>query len=242
MKKCPQCSTVYEEEIRYCLKDGNPLDDWSEPVSETVEIEDDESETIIRNHPPAIDFSNAERERGPIVIDFSKPETSQEEPETPPVVTIVKEKKEKSGYGFMLFIGLLLGGAMVVAGMFLARNFFGGNNAANSATEERININVQSGKKPTTKNPTPAETVQTASAKHESRTAAPDSEFNGRVITLNAYVRSAANRNASEVDILPMNDRINIGERENPNSPWYKVICEHGVTGWMHGDTIEFTN
>jgi hypothetical protein len=38
-----------------------------------------------------------------------------------------------------------------------------------------------------------------------------------------------------------MNDRIDIIRRENENSPWYQIECEHGTGGWMHGDTIEFT-
>ena len=66
-------------------------------------------------------------------------------------------------------------------------------------------------------------------------------KFNGRVIMLNAYVRSAPSKSANKVDILPMDDRINIERRENANSPWYYVTCEHGTSGWMHGDTIEFT-
>ncbi len=44
-----------------------------------------------------------------------------------------------------------------------------------------------------------------------------------------------------EIDVLPVDDRITIERRENEKSPWYYVTCEHGASGWMHGNTIEFT-
>ena len=69
-----------------------------------------------------------------------------------------------------------------------------------------------------------------------------DEDFNGRVIVENANVRSAPSASASQVDILPDGDRITIERRENATSPWYYVTCEHGISGWMHGNTIEFTN
>ena len=87
---------------------------------------------------------------------------------------------------------------------------------------------------------TNANTVD-STALHSEKTLAADDEFNGRVITLNAYVRSAPSKTATQIAVLPQDDRINIGTRESPNSPWYKVVCEHGTSGWMHGDTIEFT-
>jgi len=68
-----------------------------------------------------------------------------------------------------------------------------------------------------------------------------DKKYNGRVITLNAYVRSAPDQFAPEVDVLPLDDRLIIGKRASANSPWYRVTCEHGTKGWIHGNTVEFT-
>jgi len=83
--------------------------------------------------------------------------------------------------------------------------------------------------------------IQHCTGKHAVRTDDADDEFNGRVITLNAYVRSQPSRTAREIDVLPIDDRLEIEERENENSPWFEVTCEHGTKGWMHGNTIEFT-
>ena len=66
-----------------------------------------------------------------------------------------------------------------------------------------------------------------------------DSEFNGLVNTENANLRSSPNSTVS--DILPKGDRLDISDRENAASPWYRVVCEHGLAGWMHGNTIKFT-
>ena len=82
--------------------------------------------------------------------------------------------------------------------------------------------------------------INEMSKKHETRTSADDDEFNGRVIAVNAYVRTSPSRSSDEIDVLPVDDRINIEKRENENSPWYYVTCEHGTSGWMHGNTIEF--
>ena len=70
----------------------------------------------------------------------------------------------------------------------------------------------------------------------------PNEDFNGRVIAQNAYVRAAPRSSSNQVDILPVDDRIEIERRENADSPWYYVTCEHGIGGWMHGNTIEFTD
>jgi len=83
--------------------------------------------------------------------------------------------------------------------------------------------------------------TEAASLKHAQPTAADAEEFNGRVIARNAYVRASPSKSAAQIDVLPLNDRINIERREDESSPWFYVSCEHGTKGWMHGDTIEFT-
>ncbi len=90
----------------------------------------------------------------------------------------------------------------------------------------------------------PAETpldIDKLTQKPETRTSADDEKFNGRVIAVNAYLRASPNRSSDETDVLPIDDRINIERRETEKSSWYLVTCEHGANGWMHGNTIEFT-
>jgi hypothetical protein len=124
--------------------------------------------------------------------------------------------------------------AAIIFAMYLSQK-----NANQASDAANRNASVSSAQTP---KPTPAETPITASAKHEKRTDASNDEFNGRVISKNAYVRSSPSRNSKEIDILPVDDRLNVEERENENSPWFHVTCEHGTSGWMHGNTIEFTH
>ena len=113
-------------------------------------------------------------------------------------------------------------------------------NQKKQPAQVNINVNKPIVSTPTVKE-TPTATPITASAKHEKRTDTDDDEFNGRVISQNAFVHAAPNRNSKQIDVLPVDDRLNIEERENESSPWFRVTCEHGTSGWMHGNTIEYT-
>ena len=126
-----------------------------------------------------------------------------------------------------------------MATLLLARSFYQNNNTDKVKVTQTSDTNSNETVKiaPTE---TPINIIESAK-KHETRTSADDEEFNGRVIASNAYVRASPSRNSDETDVLPVDDRINIERRENENSPWYFVTCEHGTSGWMHGNTIEFT-
>lgn len=232
MKRCPQCSALYEDATQFCLNDGQPLIEDAPPNDNL------EEETVIH--------------RDPIIVDFNQPNFP---PETvayqtaPPVnqPTIIIEKPRSTGkYLLFLMIGLLLGGGLVLGTLFVAGTLNRGNDSDNSnasrSRAEKVAVSNQNVVVPANGNAAPNNANAVAvNAVHEEKTGAADDEFNGRVITLNAYVRTAPSKNSAETAVLPKNDRLTIGERENPNSPWYKVTCEHGISGWMHGDTIEFT-
>ena len=247
MKRCPQCSTVYSDETQYCLNDGAVLIEENSPSSETEEFEE---ETIIRHDPIVVDFGAA-----------NQPTEQFNYQPAPPAnrPTIIVEKQRNTGkYLLFLIVGLVLGGGLVLVGLLTARTFSRGDTMANGKTSNKTqtekvlvsnqspsaqanaveNINSQSNANLALND----SSVVEANKIHEEKTSAADDEFNGRVITLNAYLRAAPSKTSSQVSILPKGDRLKIGERENPNSPWYKVTCEHGESGWMHGDTIEFTN
>ncbi|MEP6901806.1 MAG: SH3 domain-containing protein [Actinomycetota bacterium] len=231
MKRCPQCNSVFEDSLVYCTNDGTPLLEETFVLPSESSPLDAEEITVIHHAPITIDIPNTPALAPTEAFNYQIPPATN-------VVPVVIEKRRNTGrYLLFLFIGLILGGGLVLAavlfGIFLYQN-------KSAQTANTANRNSQVNSVQTTKT-SPTETPKTVSAKHEKHTDAPDDEFNGRVITLNAYVRSSPNRNSKEIDILPVDDRLNIAERENENSPWYHITCEHGTTGWMHGNTIEFT-
>ena len=225
MKKCPQCSSVYGDDVQFCLNDGTPLveENFTLPSAGS----DFEAETIIRHDPIVVNIPGE---------NYPPPNVYQ----TPPVETVIIEKpvRRRNPLVFLLF-GLLLGGGLVLATLFAARSFLLKDNANTVKINQPAEINANQ-----TVKVSPTETplnISEMSKKHETRTSADDEEFNGRVIAVNAYVRASPSRSSDEIDVLPIDDRINIEKRENENSPWYYVTCEHGTSGWMHGNTIEFT-
>lgn len=239
MKKCPQCSQVFENEIAYCSNDGTPLVEEVFTLPSTGDFDDD---TVVR--------------RSPIVVDLSQPKKAAAYPninQPPPtstadnIIVEVPAKKNSRNAAVYLALGLLLGGILVLGTLILSRNFYSGDANGNS---KQIAVNVSAQNAATTKTSSPENKNisanknaldLTANAKHDARTATDDEEFNGRVIARNAYVRASPAKSAAQTDVLPLGDRISIEQRENESSPWFYVSCEHGTSGWMHGDTIEYT-
>lgn len=244
MKKCPQCNAVYKDELLYCLSDGTAL--VEQPVSSPplAANDYDDSETVIRSEPIVINFSKPEETSEPIMIDFSDVETVVHPPkqsEELPQVTVIEKPVEKtSNYALFLIIGLFIGGGLVLLTLFLARSFFSSDenvNAGNTAPIERAVTVSNSNSNQNTAN----QAIQNAAAKHEKPNPTADVNLlNGSVIAVNAYVRALPNKDSAEIDVLPIGDRIQIEKRENDTSPWYQIKCEHGTTGWMHGNTIQF--
>lgn len=204
MKRCPQCNKVFQDSIDFCLDDGTQLveEAFVLPTENTIETEE---ETIIHHEPIKIDIR---RNHHSEVVEI--PEVTSQ-PNT--VVPIIVEKEGNTGkYLLFLFVGLLLGGGLVIATLWFAYS-----RLSNSNNTQPETVQVSSGK-----HITPNKTRQ-------------DSEFNGFVLSENANIRSSAEGNI--LDTLPQNDRLNILERDNA---WYRVVCEHGIGGWMHGNTIRF--
>lgn len=248
MKICPKCQKVYKDEIRFCLSDGTPLvESQTAPTATDYE----EPETVIsRNYraseePIIIDFGKPETKTEPIMIDFSDVETvvhpPKEAEELPQVTVIEKPVTKTSNYALFLVLGLFIGGGLVLLTLFLARSFFSGENvnANNSTQNQAVTTAGNNAAVNSTANANQA--IQTAAAKHEKPNPSADvNVLNGKVIAVNAYVRALPNKDSAEIDVLPIGDRLEIKDRENPTSPWYQVVCEHGTVGWMHGNTIAF--
>lgn len=227
MKRCPRCNSVFQDTLVYCTNDGTPLIEENF-VLPSENVPDQEEETLIRHEPLTIEIPSAPAPTA---------QFGYEIPPTGNVVPVVVERPRSAGRNMLFLIsGLVIGGGLVLAAVLFGLFLYQSQNSANHTNQ---NSSVTS--TPNTK-AAPTDTPKTASAKHEKPTDAADDEFNGRVITLNAYVRASPSRSSKEIDILPINDRLNIIERENEESPWYRVTCEHGTTGWMHGNTIEYTH
>lgn len=222
MKRCPQCNIVFEDENIYCLNDGTNLieENFSLPSN------DFEAETVIRHEPIMINLSSENIPPEPVV--YQKP---------PNETVIIKQPATRKNAAIFLVLGLLLGGGLVLATLLLARSFYQTGDTKTVKVNQSANSNKIVKVSPTE---TPLK-LEKPSQKHETRTSADDDEFNGRVIAVNAYLRASPNRSSAETDVLPIDDRLNIERRETEKSPWYLVTCEHGANGWMHGNTIEFT-
>lgn len=241
MKRCPQCHTVFESELVFCQNDGTPLVDENFSLPSLSES-DFEAETIIRREPIVVDLSAQSQNIAP---DENLNHQTSSPTAIESVVVEVPAKNSSGKYVVFLALGLVLGGALVLATLMLAKSFYAGNGANNNLKQITVNVSEQNVKAKTTplenRNENKNSFEPMANGKHEARTATDDEEFNGRVIALNAYVRASPSRTAAQIDILPMSDRIDIERREDESSPWFYITCEHGTSGWMHGDTIEFT-
>ena len=233
MKVCPQCSSVYGDDFVYCSNDGTIL--IEKQLISPTETDNAEAETIIRRDPFVIDFNE------PLPTPAETVEmTNQALPQVAPIV--VEKTSNSKFYALFLLVGLLIGGTLVLVTLLAARFI-------NRPSETDVSIQTKTNENRNQKSPEninaerDTEVDKIADEIHQKRDAdKPDEDFNGRVIVANANVRSAPRSNAKQVDILLVDDRISIERRDHSNSPWYYVSCEHGISGWMHGNTIEFTD
>lgn len=242
MKRCPQCSRVFANDTAFCPHDAARLveENFSLP-SIDGDFEDD---TVVRRQPIVVDLSKGNAPALENIRQAPPPSTADN------IVVRVPAKSNSKSAAIYLALGLLLGGILVLTTLIFARGFFSNGDGGNSK-QIAVNVSTQNAN---ARNSAPANRIETnanppnknaidlsANAKHDERTTAADGEFNGRVIALNAYVRASPSKSAAQTDVLPLDDRINIERRENESSPWFYVTCEHGTSGWMHGDTIEYT-
>ena len=222
MKRCPQCQNMFDDENSFCLNDG------------TVLIPD--LPHTIAYSPPTIPHQAS------FVVDLS-PESEIPTQFTPiPSVSAPNQtaKKSSGNYAVPLLIGLLLGGAVAAAAFFIIKSL--------DEKPVAVAVNSNASKNQNSKNPSVNEendkfqrTEKSSNTNSADKVREENEKYNGRVIMTNAYIRSAPDVYANELETIPLDERITIGKRESPNSPWYRVTCEHGTSGWMHGNTIEFT-
>lgn len=230
MKRCPQCNSVFDDSLVYCTNDGAVLVEETFVLPSEMSQPDDEEITIVHHPPVNVTIPN---QNAPAPTEQFNYQTA---PPAETVVPVIIDKRRNTGkYVLFLVLGLVLGGSLVLAAVLLSMYLF-----QTRTTQISVNQNKPANSAPNVKETPTATAPPTPNSKHEKPTDAPDDDFNGRVIAQNAYVRSSPSKTAKQIDVLPVGDRLEIEERENENSPWYRVTCEHGTAGWMHGNTIEF--
>lgn len=229
MKKCPQCDKVYSDDVMYCLNDGTAL------VEDSFSIPSDEEEhdTIIRHDPIVIDIPPHDEQE--LAAHYAGAPAEN--------IVVVSALPATKNYALFLILGLLIGGGLVLATLLFSKSFYQKENKITVKTNANGNETVKIEKPvlPVETSEKNTVSIEPSSNKHTEINESFDGIANGRVIVTNARVRNAPDKNAAILDTLPMNDRLDIIRREDSNSPWYQVECEHGTAGWMHGDTIEFT-
>ena len=119
MKRCAQCNNLYPDETQYCLNDGQLLISERLPMPSELSADDEET-TIIRHEPIVVDLSA-----------MNEPQTEALPFQIPPPVP-VRTKSNFGKYLAFMITGLLLGGGLVLATMFLSRSFYQNNDAGNS--------------------------------------------------------------------------------------------------------------
>lgn len=229
---------VFEDEKRFCGTDGTTLvgEPFSLPSNYQSQDIDDEQETLIRARPIDLGFSEEFSEPPPIGED-SIPLIQVDEPDQAPPPKPQKPKGKFLKYFAMLMVGLLVGGGFVLGALGLGY-FYISNQPQNESTQNP-------GETPRSEDPSKSSTPSKEivnDVDHSNRNPNADEEkLNGSVIRAKVFVRSRPDRTSAKAGMVPRNDRLEIIKREDDSSPWYEIKCEHGVRGFMHGNTIRFT-
>jgi hypothetical protein len=229
MKRCPECNEVYSEQLQYCLKDGRPLI----PVGAV----DDDYDTVVRPEQVVIDIEDPARPAVPVSPDIIPPQQAEPRAKVNPLAVLIA--------------GTLIGGLLVLVAVLAFSLVNRDRSAEPSNQRPNVSLKNSSSPKPTPTDRLPSNADIAANSAREppaNSTAmnVPDPEslakkgFNGRVIMINAVVRSSPSVDSDEIAILPFDEPVKIGKPATEHSPWFRVTTEDGTTGWMHGNTIEF--
>jgi len=241
MKRCPQCSEVYSDQLQFCLKDGSPLSDISTADTAVLPAADDDYDTVVRPHP--------------IVVDLSDPV-----PEPEPVYPEILPTQPEPARGRVNMIAVLIAGTIIGALLVLVAILAFALVFKERPNAQLVNVTAKNGntaknspaERPTANTQTPASSPKTPEKVNSNTPEDTDEEdarremlakrgFNGRVIKIKAVVRSEPSIESDEVAVLPYDEPLKIGRPAAEHNPWFRVTTADGTTGWMHGNTIEFT-
>ena len=242
MKQCPQCSEVYTDQLQFCMIDGNPLVkvDADDPAPPAPAVDDD-YDTVV----------NPER----IVIDIPDPTPAPEPVYPDPLPPEPEPPGRRVNMIAVLIAGTIIGGLLVLVAILAFALVFKDRSDAELINVTARNANIAAARpseRPTANAQTPASSPK-ATEKANANLTPEDTEadqarremlakrgFNGRVIKINAILRSEPSIDSEEVAVLPYDEPVKIGKPAAEHNPWFRVTTTDGTTGWMHGNTIEF--
>ena len=229
MRRCPKCNDVFEDDRAFCTNDGTGLiEEHFELPSESMD-DDGEEQTVIRAQPIDIRIGQPAPTPTPQQQAQIPLNTAPQNVETHVSPAPTAKKGGCAKYVIVLLIGLIFGGILVGAagiGVYLYLE------SEKQKRQEIVQREKELQKKEERLNRGP----------HEGRgTEVAESSLNGRVIKRSAVLRKSPRNSGERVAELPRNDRLHIIRRRASTSAWYRVKCEHGSTGWMHGNSIAYT-
>lgn len=225
MKKCPKCNFVFEDDKRFCPNDGTELIAEQFPLPSEVSQTEDEEQTVVRVRPiPADESARSDPVRQPSVSRYSRLD--------PQIRKATGREKRGCLLKSLILIVVVAFGVVVTTGLIAGGYFY----FTSSVLEQ------QPVKKPSSPPKRTAPVTLDPNVHAERNLGADESTLNARVIVSNAAVRSAAGKSSKQIAVLPRGDRLRIIERRSPVSAWYRVECEHGIEGWMHGNSIEYVD
>ena len=253
MKKCPQCNNSYGDENLFCLDDGTPL---------TAELQP----TVAFNH----HLQNTKGQSFVVNIGQNEETPTQVVP-LPPINNPSQPTQNTSGaknYLIVLLLGLLIGGGLVLATIFLMKGFGETKNDVAVIPNANRNQNKNSSENKKSEDLNKVSTAfSNANETNSAKPAANDDitnktnddtedkikreeaekkkrlrNFNGRTIALNVNLRFAPTDLSESIDVLPNDEPIKVGKPATIKSPWYRVVTISGKKGWIHGDWIKCVN
>lgn len=242
MKQCSQCHQLYDEDSEFCVSDGSLLVSTSEKNQSRVVVSWDDQQL--------------------------SGETPTQHVSIPQQASNLQTTPNNSNLLYAVIGGLvaviLIGGAYLflvvsrekdneksrIEPSNISTNSNPANNSKNGNTTggERDQAATNSGVDPVNANES-EKNNKTDKENAEKDAEPPKSDpkaklvrkgYNGRVIMMNAIIRSSPSIYAPEIYVISFDEPIKIGKSAGGNNPWFRVTTTGGTTGWMHGNTIEF--
>ncbi len=245
MKQCSQCLQRYDDDSEFCISDGSSLVSPGEKSQSRVVVSWDDQQ--LGNETPTQFVS--------IPQNASNPQTSSNN--TNLLYAVI---------GGLVAV-ILIGGAYLFLASFgekdkdkarvEASNIPSDSNPANvsnignsassrdqdqaatNSAGEPTNVD-ESGKNNKADRGNAEKDRETSKSDENARGKLLRKGYNGRVIMLNAIVRSSPSIYAPEIYVVSFDEPIKIGKSAGGNNPWFRVTATGGRSGWMHGNTIEF--
>lgn len=263
MKRCSICQRVYSENVQFCLTDNNPLTSES-PFSGL----DSEPETVVGGRQIVVDLSQPNQSYTPNQSSYQGFNPNYNEKFVPPrrLSSAGGASNSNNTLLYAVFGGVILFGILAI-GLGAVILYFSYKpsrpteltltNLANAEAEKNPkktkddNRNTKETNKnddedtatPTPKpKPKPTATPNKTESNNDDNNARDKTKkgsYNARVKAKQAMMRTGPSISSKEIGTIDYGEKLRIIRK---SGQWYQIICEHGVTGWMHEKNIETTD